>query len=639
MMINKALQYIFANHASPLWVLVIDIGMACIAYVVAFLIRFELSILLDVSAILRQMLLMVPLALLFFLVFESYKGVIRETTVKDATRVLSANTMQMCVALGIKGFIDPESNAVSFDMPTSVIIINFLVLTVMMVLSRFVFKSVYNDFKVIKAAPKKTLIYGAGESGVMTLQAIQNDSQAAYKVVGFLDDDKEKCKKKINQLPIYLAQNLSHATLDALKIDLVIISIQDISNTRLSQLADWLLDFKVNVNIVPPVQKWYSGNLNVKQIKPLEIEDLLNREPISLNNPQVAEYIREATVLITGAAGSIGSELVRQISRYAYKHLVLVDIAESALYAIEQELRCLGHKNLSPCVVDICDADSIALIFERYQPKVVIHAAAYKHVPLMEQNPYQAIRNNLLGTKTIADLALYHGVASFLMVSTDKAVNPTNVMGATKRAAEMYLTAIFKAHPAMKVIITRFGNVLGSNGSVIPLFKKQLNDGGPLTVTHKDIFRYFMTIGEACSLILEAGTMGQGGEIFVFDMGEPVRIFDMAKRMIELAGLRYPEDVDIAITGLRPGEKLFEELLASKETTLATHHPKILVAQTESQEYTKVLESVKAIVSMNSPYDPHFAVRALKLLIPNYKSQNSVWEQYDEPLTPLNKAE
>jgi FlaA1/EpsC-like NDP-sugar epimerase len=378
--------------------------------------------------------------------------------------------------------------------------------------------------------------------------------------------------------------------------------------------------------------------LQANQIKQLEIEDLLNREPITLENPEISDAVKDHSVMITGAGGSIGSELVRQISQYDYRHLVLVDIAESALYDVEQELIRRGKARVTARVADVCDAASMALLFEAYRPYLVIHAAAYKHVPLMEQNPYRAIKTNILGTKVLADLALQYHTASFLMVSTDKSVNPTNIMGATKRAAEVYLTALSEQHPAMKVTITRFGNVLGSNGSVIPLFKQQMKHGGPLTVTHKDIIRYFMTIKEACSLILEANTMGKGGEIFVFDMGDPVRIFDLAKRMIELSGLRYPEDVDIVITGLRPGEKLYEELLADKEATLPTYHPKILIAKTETLQSAAVIASINTMVQVNSAAHPEQSVRALKALLPGYKSQNSVWEAYDDvPLQSLKK--
>lgn len=634
-MIHKYLNKFFKNHASPWLVLCIDVLMSILAYVMAYFIRFELSILVDMPVLLAQTTLMTVLVLCFFFIFKPFKGVIREATVKDASKILYTTFGQLLSALLLVTVIESLDNFEALKIPRSIIIINFLVLTVMMVLSRFVFKYFYNRLKALQTDEINTLIYGAGDSGIMTLQAIQNDIKSPYKVVGFLDDDKRKTKKKINQISIFNGLDITEAFLTKYDIKTIIISIQNISNTNLIKLTDRLLGYDVNVNIVPPVSKWLEGKLQTNQIRPLAIEDLLNRAPIALENPKVASHIQGKRVLITGAAGSIGSELVKQVSDYAYEELILIDQAESPLYEVEQELKRMGKLNVQPFVMNICDASSMAVLFKTYQPDIVIHAAAYKHVPLMEQSPYQAVKTNIEGTKIVADLALANAVGSFILVSTDKAVNPTNVMGATKRASEIYLSALSQKQSSMKITITRFGNVLGSNGSVIPLFKRQLKQGGPLTVTHKDIIRYFMTIPEACSLILEASSMGKGGEIYVFDMGEPVRIFDLAKRMIELSGFSYPHDIDIVVSGLRPGEKLYEELLADKEQTLPTYHSKIKIAQTQSLDFEAVLSDFHNIINENTPEESYRAVIALKALIPEYQSQNSVWQQYDSKIQAM----
>lgn len=632
------LNFYLKKHASPRLVLGIDLVLSGLVYVLAYFIRFELTWRIDVYDLWLQFVFMTALAWVAFITFGTYKGVIRETTVKDASKIIYATVFQLLLGLVLLDLLARFYELEALVIPTSILLINCLLMMVVLVVSRFLFKHVYNSLKTTTVTQQHALIYGAGDSGILTLQAIENDAKSPYKIVGFLDDDARKAKKQINRLPIYHSAAVTTAFLEAHEVKTVILSIQNISNRDLLSITEQLLGFKLKVNTVPPVNTWLEGALQPHQIKPLEIEDLLNRATIELDNPKLSLYLQRKTVLITGAAGSIGSELVRQLCKYRYRKLVLVDQAESALYNIEQELLRLGQQNIYPCVADICDADSMALIFEAHRPDMVIHAAAYKHVPLMEQQPYQAIKTNILGTKILADLALDYDCKSFLMVSTDKAVNPTNIMGATKRAAEVYLTALSHLHTSMKITITRFGNVLGSNGSVIPLFKKQLEQGGPLTLTHQNITRYFMTITEACNLILEAGTMGKGGDIYVFDMGAPVRIFDLAKRMIELSGLRYPEDIAIAITGLRPGEKLYEELLASKEHTLKTHHPKILIAQTRTIHPATQIAQVEAVLKVNTPILVHEAVQHLKALLPEYQSQNSEWERYDGPPNLLKKA-
>ena len=392
-------------------------------------------------------------------------------------------------------------------------------------------------------------------------------------------------------------------------------------------LVEDLVEFPVQVKIVPPVEDWINGELKASQIKQVQIEDLLDRPPINIKNKKIEQELKGKVILVTGGAGSIGSEIVRQICGYDYKALIIIDQAESALYDLQQELKQNGYHNFVPIVGDIRDKNRLGAIFQEHKPHIVFHAAAYKHVPLMEYNSYEAIKVNIAGTKTVADLAVSYEVDKFVFVSTDKAVNPTNVMGATKRIAEMYMSCM-QQELKTKFIITRFGNVLGSNGSVIPLFRKQIEKGGPLTVTHLDVTRYFMTIPEASQLVLEAGAMGEGGEIFIFDMGESVRIFDLAKNMIKLSGLNYPEDIDIKITGLRPGEKLFEELLANGENTLPTYNKKIKISKVREVDFAHVRSKIDELCVTNMFFSGN-TVKLMKQIVPEYVSNNSDFCELD----------
>ncbi|HET8736294.1 MAG TPA: nucleoside-diphosphate sugar epimerase/dehydratase, partial [Pricia sp.] len=394
----------------------------------------------------------------------------------------------------------------------------------------------------------------------------------------------------------------------------------------------------VQVKIVPPVEQWINGELKASQIKQIQIEDLLDRAPISIRNSKILQEVRDKVILVTGGAGSIGSEIVRQICTYSYKSLIVIDQSESALYDLQQELKQNGFHNFLPIVGDVRDKNRLNNIFQEHKPNIIFHAAAYKHVPLMEYNAYEAIKINIAGTKVVADLAVSHGTDKFIFVSTDKAVNPTNVMGATKRIAEMYVGCV-QQQGKTKFITTRFGNVLGSNGSVIPLFKKQIEKGGPLTVTHENVTRYFMTIPEASQLVLEAGAMGDGGEIFIFDMGESVKIYDLAKNMIKLSGLRYPEDINIKITGLRPGEKLYEELLANGESTLPTYHKKIMISKTREMDYTKIRSKIDELCVSNMFFNGS-TISLMKEIVPEYISNNSELCELDKKRkqTPTDRS-
>jgi FlaA1/EpsC-like NDP-sugar epimerase len=395
------------------------------------------------------------------------------------------------------------------------------------------------------------------------------------------------------------------------------------------EISKHLNQFGIQVEIVPHPKKWIDGRFESNQIKPVQIEDLLGREPINLCNPKLAEEFKGKTVLVTGAAGSIGSEIAKQLSNFDYKQIVILDQAESDIYNLQQFFKRAKKNNIEAIVSDVRNKETLNHIFKTFAPDVVFHAAAYKHVPFMEENPYEAIRVNVQGTRNVALLASKYKCQKFVLVSTDKAVNPTNIMGASKRLAELQVSLIAQKSDT-KFITTRFGNVLGSNGSVIPLFKDQIESGGPLTLTHKDITRYFMTIPEACQLVLEAGIMGNGGEVFVFDMGKSVRIFDLAVNMIRLSGLRYPEDVDIEITGLRPGEKLFEELLSTKENTIPTYNKKILIAKVNVPDPIELKMLLKELDFNLKPNNNTNIVRLIKKMVPEFKSNNSIYESLDQ---------
>jgi FlaA1/EpsC-like NDP-sugar epimerase len=491
------------------------------------------------------------------------------------------------------------------------------------------YESFINQFKPTIGV----LIYGAGYTGMLTKNVFQTDRSTNYKILGFIDDNESKIGKTIEGIKVYSLPEVLDKFVGSNEGLEVIMAINNMSAKSKRKISDIFLDRGVVVKALPPVDKWVEGEFAMNQIHNVKIEDLLGREVIQMNNKRIGEEISGKVILVTGAAGSIGSEIVRQLIAYFPAKLVLVDQAESALYDLEYELagKVPTNVQLIVNVADVSDTRRVSKIFNNHQPDIIFHAAAYKHVPLMENNPYEAIKTNVIGTRILAELASEVGVEKFVMVSTDKAVNPTNVMGATKRLAEMYTQSMNQLEGVKtKFIATRFGNVLGSNGSVIPLFKKQIERGGPVTVTHPEITRYFMTIPEACELVLEAATMGQGGEVFVFDMGESVKIIDLAKKMITLSGLRVDKDIEIRYTGLRPGEKLYEELLNNDENTLPTHHPKILIAEVNTPSYAYMEVATNDLNQLLSAGDNNAIVSKIKEIIPEYKSNNSVFETLDK---------
>lgn len=628
-MLTKFLHKISKKYASQWLVLLFDICIIVATFFLAYLIRYNFKIDFDIRVVLEQVPYVIIAAVISLMAVGSYKGVVRYTGFKDIVNiVIGANILATILIFSTFASRKISADDSIFNISGSIIYIHLLLNILFLIGAKLFIKSAYNyitqDFNSIT----RVLIFGAGSSGMLTYDAIENDTKSGIEIIGFIDDDERKIGKKINLLKVYNINAINDKFIKKHNVEDVIISIQNIDPARLLQITGNLFALGLKVKIVPPVQSWIDGDLSVGQIKEVKIEDLLGRDPINIKNPDLEDQYDNKVILITGAAGSIGSEICRKASLYNYKKLVLVDNAESALYDIQQEFRQQGLKNIDAIVADVRNKTRIDQIFDQYKPKIVFHAAAYKHVPLMENNPYEAVSVNIGGTKNVADTAVKHSVNKFVLISTDKAVNPTNVMGATKRIAELYVSCL-KDKGNTKFITTRFGNVLGSNGSVIPLFKKQIEKGGPLTVTHKDITRYFMTIPEACQLVLEAAAMGNGGEIFVFDMGEPIKIFNLATNMIILSGLRYPEDIDIKITGLRPGEKIYEELLADGENTKKTYHEKIMIAKSRHIDIHSTEQQIKKLTSLNSLTQPLEIVSCIKNLIPEYVSNNSTYEVLD----------
>lgn len=625
-------NYILSNShkSAPKWlVLGIDCLIVAICFVLSYLVRFNLTLNFKVEMLLMQLPIITAIAALSFLVTGSYTSLIRHTGVRDVYNLFNAICLTSIVTIFTVIILRGTGVIGGFTIPLSIIIIHSLISFIALTASRYIFKSLYQSLTKKISFTKNVLIYGAGESGIITYNALNNHTYSNLKVIAFIDDDQKKIGKKINGIAVYHKDVINEFFVAKNNISEIIVAIHNIKATKLRQLVDSLVDYDVKVKIVPPVEDWINGEFKAAQIKPIQIEDLLNRTPIAIKKSKVSNELSGKVIMVTGGAGSIGSEIVRQIAKYDYKSLIIIDQAESAVYDLQQELKQNGHHNFLPFVTDIRDKNKMALYFQEHKPDIVFHAAAYKHVPLMEFNSYEAIKVNVAGTKNIVDLSQLNGVEKFVFVSTDKAVNPTNVMGATKRIAEMYISCKHQEGKT-KFITTRFGNVLGSNGSVIPLFKKQIEKGGPLTLTHKEVTRYFMTIPEASQLVLEAAAMGKGGEIFIFDMGESIKIMDLAKNMIKLSGLKYPEDIDIKITGLRPGEKLYEELLANGENTLPTYHKKIMISKVRDLDYSFVRSKIDELCVTNMFSSGENVIQLIKEIVPEYVSNNTVHAKLDK---------
>ncbi|MDF2158182.1 nucleoside-diphosphate sugar epimerase/dehydratase [Algoriphagus sp. CAU 1675] len=562
---------------------------------------------------------------------RSHEGIVRHFGFRDGADVFKT-VLFTFIMFFFLNFFHGEFLSDRFLLPNSVLIISSLSSLVMLVFYRLVVKELFIYLKagLIQSEQKIGVIFGAGEAGIIAFEAINRDSKTRFNTVAFLDDDPKKEGKSIVGKRIYRGAEGLEELVEKMGVTDLIIAIRNLSVKRKNEIIDDCFRLNIAVSTVPPVDQWINSGLTAGAIREVKIEDLLSREPIILDNPRIQEDLQDKVILVTGASGSIGSELCRQIAHYNPKLLILLDIAESPLYDLENDFR----QNFPDCQIkvvlgDIRNRSKMKDLFSSLKPQIVFHAAAYKHVPMMESFPEEAIHVNVIGTKVLADLSVLYQVEKFVLVSTDKAVKPTNVMGASKRAAEMYVHALNdyleKNHKQnyTNFVTTRFGNVLASSGSVIPLFKKQIQNGGPVTVTHPEITRYFMTIPEACQLVLEAGIMGEGGGIYIFDMGEPVKILDLARRMIKLSGKISEEEIKIEFTGLREGEKLYEELLNDFETVKITHHPKIKIAQVLPSSYHKIEGQVDLFQEMIYKNSENELVAHLKTLVPEFISSSS----------------
>ena len=614
-------------------ILLFDIILCFISLLLAYLIRFDFIDFYDLFWIKEYdtVILGVPVLILIrylsFIVGKTHKGILRHFSNDDALRMFYTITIGTIVisSFSIFKFKFFDGRVI---LPKSVIIIEYLGTLFLLTASRFFIKQSFINQGKKNIKKTNVLIYGSGKMGVITKSALERDQESFYNIEGFLDDDYKKEGLLIERKIIIHPDNLKQS-LEKLKIEMIIIAIKDPQIENKSKLINFCLNNKIKVKTVPSVEEWLDEELSANQIKNIHIDDLLGRKAIKLPKNNILDEINNKSILVTGAAGSIGSEIVKQLLDLKPKKVIILDQAESALYDLKQELNFSSKSSDFEVVIgDVTRKERIKKIFSTYQPEIVFHAAAYKHVPLMELNPTESIRTNVIGTKIIADYAAEYDVQKFILVSTDKAVNPTNVMGASKRSAEMYCQALNQNHKT-KFIITRFGNVLGSNGSVIPLFKKQIQNGGPLTVTHRKVTRFFMTIQEACQLVLEASSMGNGGEIFVFDMGKSMKIIDLAHKMIQLAGLEVGKDINVEIIGLRPGEKMYEETLNNSEETFKTHHPKILIGKVAKVDPDKLNNSINNLIEYTEKQENDKIIKQMKEIIPEYISNNSEFSKFD----------
>lgn len=598
----------------------------------------------------RNLLIIGTINIAVFFHIKTFTGIIRYTSAQDSFRIL------ISVIIGNGTFFVLNLISITFFqfplISITILITNGLTSFLLLMTYRVLIKYFFLYVKNLNLDKRKVIIYGAGEAGLATKRTFDHDGSVNKNIIAFVDDDPRKVGKAIDGVKILDAKNLE-SLIEEHELHEIIFASYTIPDERKEQIVDLCLENDVKVLNIPPPDVWMNGQLKPAQIQKLNIEDLLNRKSIKIDIEGIGQMLDKKRILITGAAGSIGSEIVRQLSKFDVGLIILCDQSETALHDLYLELQeSKSQKNFHAFVGDVRDEKRMDRLFETYKPHYVYHAAAYKHVPLMEDNPAEAIKANVLGTKTIADKSVKYGVQKFVMISTDKAVNPTNIMGASKRIAEIYVQSLnnslhtdgfvfsnglqyinsLDVKPITKFITTRFGNVLGSNGSVIPRFRQQIEKGGPLTVTHPEITRYFMTIPEACRLVLEAGCMGKGGEIFVFDMGKSVKIVELAKKMIRLAGLEPNVDIKIEYSGLRPGEKLYEELLNDNENTMPTHHEKIMIGKVREYVFDDVEKQIHELISSAKLDNDRQVVIHMKKMVPEFKSKNSIFEELDNAI-------
>lgn len=574
----------------------------------------------------------------FFWFFRTYSGIIRHSSFIDAVKLFYSQLLVLFSFL-VLNFVFEEYFQTKIFLNTA-FFVNFVVSFCGLFLYRIAVKQAFEIYFSEKSPIKlkKVIIYGTDANAISVANAIKIEAPPRFKILGFIDKENQNASKRMLDLPILVQRKKLPAMMRYLGAEGLIIADKSLTKEEQLNIVDQCLEYNLSVYNVPLITDWENQQEISQKIKNIQIEDLLERDSIVLDNKLISKQLKDKTILITGAAGSIGSEIVRQVILFNPKKVIILDQAETPLHQLSLELASnqIQNTNIVNVISDIRNRDSVENVFKKHSPDLVFHAAAYKHVPLMEENPSQAIETNVKGTKNLADLSCEYNVKKFVMVSTDKAVNPSNVMGASKRIAEKYVQSLQlknkseKGEKATKFITTRFGNVLGSNGSVVPLFTKQIAEGGPVTITHQDIIRYFMTIPEACQLVLEAGAMGNGGEIYIFDMGKPVKIIDLARKMIKLAGFIPDKDIKIDIVGLRPGEKLYEELLNDTSKTLPTHHKKIMIEQEIETDFNPLNDDINDLLEIIKSLDSELIVFKMKQIVPEFISMNSAFSVLDK---------
>ena len=634
-LIIRFCNFIFGKHKNNTlpryWILAVDMIIVIVAYIVALFMLYFKDF--GASSFDWSRIWLVPIVyLVIFLISRTYDGMLRYSGFNDIRKLFYACTAALSFLIISKLVIRQISPSLARNLyPRYVTMIyHFLITLVVMIIMRFTIRRLYNEIYKNTADKLNTLIYGAGDGGTVLMRTLSQDTKSKFKIKAFVDDDPKRAGTQINTIKIYSPKvAMTPEFIKKFDINAMILAIPSINEARRKEIIEQGLALNLIVKSIPSFDKWVDGKLESNQIQDIKIEDLLGRKPIILGKSNVIREINEKVVLVTGAAGSIGSEICRQVMHYNPSKLIMLDQAESPMYDFQFEMNNTEdfkdkRDKMVFVITNVKDPIRMREVFEMYHPQVVFHAAAYKHVPFMEENAYEAVFVNVFGTKLVADLAMEFGVEKFVMISTDKAVNPTNVMGATKRIAEIYTQS---RQSKTKFITTRFGNVLGSNGSVVPLFRKQIEKGGPITVTDRRITRFFMTIPEACSLVLEAGSIGDGGDIFVFDMGEKVKIWDLAEKMRKLA---HRPEIEIIETGLRPGEKLYEEVLANEENTIKTDNEKIMHAIVRKYEASDVDAMFDKLHEALETCDPMKIVAQMKVIVPEFKSNNSIFSQLDK---------
>lgn len=616
--------WVFKNHSLPRWlVLLLDLSTVFFSFLIAYMLRYNFEVYsFEISMVFRQAFFVLVVYALFILIFKSYTGMIRHTTIRDAYKIILTNFISLIVLFILTLLSRKNGWNPLFNIPLSILLIHSGAVTILLFFFRVFVKIFYEFASSSSNIRRNVLIYGSGELGILVKRLMEGDPKNQYRLKGFIDDDKKIQGKKVDGYRVFSRQVLTKNFIESEEIEVFIIAISNLLPARKKEVIESMIGFGCEILDTPSFDSWLNGRLEVKNLKKVQFDDLLGRDPIKLDLVKIQTGLTDKTILVTGGAGSIGSEIARQLTRFNSKQIIIVDQAETPSFFLGEELKARYGCNFRTIIGDVTRADDMEEIFKKYKPEIVFHAAAYKHVPMMEIHPHQAFRVNVGGTKIISELAIKYEAEKFVIISSDKAVNPTNVMGATKKICELLVHSLSKRTDIKtQFITTRFGNVLGSNGSVIPLFNKQIADGGPVTITHPDITRFFMTIPEACQLVLEAGFMGNGGEIYVFDMGEPVRVMDVALNLIRLSGLEPYKDIQIKVIGLRPGEKLFEELFSAEEPMIPTHNPKINIAQVADSDFKTINSKIENILLSLNEMSETRVIEEMQEIVPGYTSK------------------